>query len=173
MNFHSSAVLPGDMPESVEGLRGASVVYKLEATIDRGKFHNKMVTKKHLRVLRTLTTDAVELSETVAVDNTWPKKVEYSLNVPSKAIAIGSNIPISFMLVPLLKGLRLGDIKIQLVEYSSCVGYLPPAHSEERVVVSKTISQPNENDPEFQMDKWEVDNYLKVPDSLSKCTPRL
>lgn len=168
--FPFSAVLPGDMPESVEGLRGASVVYKLEATIDRGKFHNKMVTKKHLRVLRTLTTDAVELSETVAVDNTWPKKVEYSLNVPSKAIAIGSNIPISFMLVPLLKGLRLGDIKIQLVEYSSCVGYLPPAHSEERVVVSKTISQPNENDPEFQMDKWEVDNYLKVPDSLSKCT---
>ncbi|CUM52970.1 unnamed protein product [Debaryomyces tyrocola] len=168
--FPFSAVLPGDMPESVEGLRGASVVYKLEATIDRGKFHNKMVTKKHLRVLRTLTTDSVELSETVAVDNTWPKKVEYSLNVPSKAIAIGSNIPISFMLVPLLKGLRLGDIKIQLVEYSSCVGYLPPAHSEERIVVSKTISQPNENDPDFQMDKWEIDNYLKVPDSLSKCT---
>lgn len=168
--FPFSAVLPGDMPESVEGLRGASVVYKLEATIDRGKFHNKMVTKKHLRVLRTLTTDSVELSETVAVDNTWPKKVEYSLNVPSKAIAIGSNIPISFMLVPLLKGLRLGDIKIQLVEYSSCVGYLPPAHSDERIVVSKTISQPNENDPDFQMDKWEIDNYLKVPDSLSKCT---
>lgn len=168
--FPFSAVLPGDMPESVEGLPGASVVYKLEATIDRGKFHNNMVTKKHLRVLRTLTTDAVELSETVAVDNTWPKKVEYSLNVPSKAIAIGSNIPISFMLVPLLKGLQLGEIKIQLVEYSSCIGYLPPAHSEERIVASKVISKPNENDPPFQMDKWEIDNYLKIPDSLSKCT---
>lgn len=168
--FPFSAVLPGDMPESVEGLPGASVVYKLEATIDRGKFHNNMVTKKHLRVLRTLTTDAVELSETVAVDNTWPKKVEYSLNVPSKAIAIGSNIPISFMLVPLLKGLQLGEIKIQLVEYSSCVGYLPPAHSEERIVTSKVIKKPNENDPNFQMDKWEIENYLKIPDSLSKCT---
>lgn len=168
--FPFSAVLPGNMPESVEGLPGASVVYKLEAVIDRGKFHNSMVTKKHLRVLRTLTTDAVELSETVAVDNTWPKKVEYSLNVPSKAIAIGSNIPISFMLVPLLKGLRLGQIKIQLVEYSSCMGYLPPANTEERIVASKTIPKPNENDPHFQMDKWEVDNYLKVPESLSKCT---
>lgn len=168
--FPFSAVLPGNMPESVEGLPGASVVYKLEAIIDRGKFHNRMITKKHIRVLRTLTTDSVELSETVAVDNTWPKKVEYSLNVPTKAIAIGSNIPISFMLVPLLKGLRLGEIKIQLVEYSSCVGYLPPANSEERIVVAKVIPKPNENDAHFQMDKWEIENHLKTPDSLSKCT---
>lgn len=165
-----SAVLPGSMPESVEGLPGASVVYKLEAVIDKGKFHNKMVAKKHLRVLRTLTTDAVELSETVAVDNTWPKKVEYSLNVPSKAIAIGGNIPISFMLVPLLKGLKLGDIKIQLVEFYSCMGYMPPPYNDERIIASKVIPKPKEDDPNFQKDKWEIDNYMKTPDSLSKCT---
>lgn len=123
--FPFSAILPGDMPESIEGLPGASLVYKLESTIDRGKFHHPMVAKKHVRVVRTLTTDSVELSETVAVDNTWPKKVEYSLNVPSKAIAVGSGTPISLMLVPLLKGLRLGEIRISLVELYSYVGYLP------------------------------------------------
>ncbi|CAK7915339.1 protein Rod1p [[Candida] anglica] len=165
-----SAILPGNIPESVEGLPGGSVVYKLEATIERGKFHNNLVSKKHLRVVRTLTTDAVELSETVAVDNTWPKKVEYSLNVPSKAIAIGSTTPISFMLVPLLKGLRLGDIKIQLLEYYSYVGYLPPPHNGERILAEKTIPKPSEDDPNFQMDRWEVDSYIRVPDTLSKCT---
>ncbi|ODV78111.1 uncharacterized protein CANTADRAFT_7568 [Suhomyces tanzawaensis NRRL Y-17324] len=165
-----SAILPGNMPESIEGLPGASLVYRLEATIDRGKFHNNMVAKKHLRVIRTLTTDSVELSETVAVDNTWPNKVEYSLNVPSKAIAIGSGTPISFMLVPLLKGLKLGKIKIQLVEFYTYIGYIGPPHNGERVVCEKAIAEPDESDPNFQMDKWEVDTFLRLPASLSKCT---
>lgn len=163
-----SAILPGDMPESVEGLPGGSVVYKLEAVIDRGKFQKNMVAKRHVRVIRTLTTDSVELSETVAVDNTWPKKVEYSLNVPCKAIAIGSGTPISFMLVPLLKGLRLGEIKITLAELYSYVGFLPPAHSDERIVAEKIIPKPSDDD--YMMDKWEVDTHLKIPPSLSKCT---
>lgn len=167
--FPFSAILPGSMPESVEGLPGGSVVYKLEATIDRGKFHNDMVAKKHLRVVRTLGTDAVELSETVAVDNTWPRKVEYSLNVPSKAIAIGSGTPISFMLVPLLKGLRLGDIKIQLVEYYSYMGY-GHLFNGERNVVEKVIPRPREEDDSFQLDKWEVDTYVRIPPLLSQCT---
>lgn len=167
--FPFSAILPGDMPESVEGLPGASVVYKLESILERGKFHNPMVTKKHVRVVRTMTTDSVELSETVAVDNTWPQKVEYSLSVPSKAIAVGSGTPISLMLVPLLKGLRLGEIRISLVELYSYVGYLPPPYTSERVVCEKSIAAP-ESDNEYQMDKWQIETFLKVPPSLSKCT---
>ncbi|KAI5953943.1 creD [Candida margitis] len=162
-----SAILPGDMPESIEGLPGCSSVYKLEATIDRGKFHSTLVTKKHLRVVRTLTTDAVELSETIAVDNTWPKKVEYSLSCPTRALAIGSGTPISMMLVPLLKGLTLGEIKIQLVEFYSYVGNVPPMHQAERVIASKKIPKP---DPDsFNMDKWEIETFLRIPASLSKC----
>lgn len=165
-----SAVLPGSMPESVEGLPGGSIIYKLEASIDRGKFHQPLVTKKHIRVVRTLTTDAVELSETVAVDNTWPQKVEYSLNVPSKAIAIGSGTPVSMMMVPLLKGLGLGDIKIQLVEYYSYVGIIPPVHNGERVVSENFIPRPTEEEAEYQLDKWEVESFIRVPATLSKCT---
>lgn len=165
-----SAILPGNMPESVEGLPGASVIYKLESTIDRGKFHNHMTTKKLVRVVRTMTTDSVELSETVAVDNTWPKKVEYSISVPSKAIAIGSGTPISMMLVPLLKGLRLGEIRISLVEQSTAVGYVPPPQQLERNVAEKTIPKPREDDPNFQLDKWEITTFLRIPPSLSKCT---
>ncbi|CUM63438.1 uncharacterized protein PRCAT00001013001 [Priceomyces carsonii] len=165
-----NAILPGNMPESVDGLPGGAVIYKMEATIDRGKFHNNMVTKRHLRIVRTLGSDAVELSETVAVDNTWPKKVEYSINVPSKAIAIGSGTPISFMLVPLMKGLKLGEIKLQLVEFFSFAGNYPGTHNDLRTVVEKKIKRPDENDERFQMDRWEIDAFLKVPATLSKCT---
>lgn len=165
-----SAILPGDMPESVEGLPGAGVLYRLEAVIDRGKFHNMLTARKRLRVVRTMTTDSVELSETTAVDNTWPKKVEYSISVPTKAIAIGSGTPISLMLVPLLKGLKLGNIKISLVEMYLYVGYLPPLHQAERIVVEKEIPLPSEEGAEFQLDRWEVTTYLKIPPSLSQCT---
>lgn len=167
--FPFSAILPGTMPESVEGLPGASVTYKLQSTLERGKFHAAMTTSKHVRVVRTMTTDAVELSETVAVDNTWPNKVEYSLSVPSKAIAIGSGTPISFMLVPLLKGLRLGEIKISLVELYLCIGYIPPSLSSERVVAEKVIPPPPDSD-DYPMDRWEITSFLKVPHSLSQCT---
>lgn len=168
-----SAILPGDMPESVEGLPGASVTYKLEALIDRGKFHNVMFAKKHIRVVRTMTADSVELTETMAVDNTWPNKVEYSLSVPSKAIAIGSGTPVSIMLVPLLKGLRLGDIKMTLVEMYSYIGYLPPPYLAERIVCEKDICAPSDEDPRYQMDKWEFTHFLRIPLSLSKCTQDL
>ena len=106
--------------------------------------------------MRTLTTDAVELSETIAVDNTWPKKVEYSLSCPSRALAIGSGTPISFMLVPLLKGLQLGDIKIELVENYTYVGALPPYQNAERTIVEKKIPKP---DPDTLFDKWEIDTF--------------
>lgn len=162
-----SSILPGNLPESIEGLPGCSNIYRLEATIDRGKFHSSLVAKKHVRVVRTLTTDAVELSETIAVDNTWPKKVEYSLSCPSRALAIGSGTPISFMLVPLLKGLQLGDIKIELVENYTYVGALPPYQNAERTIVEKKIPKP---DPDTLFDKWEIDTFLRIPASLSKCT---
>ncbi|RKP30733.1 hypothetical protein METBISCDRAFT_23065 [Metschnikowia bicuspidata] len=165
-----SAILPGDMPESVEGLPGASVTYRLEALIDRGKFHNAMYTKKRVRVVRTMAEDSVELSETMAVDNTWPNKVEYSLSVPSKAIAIGSGTLVSITLVPLLKGLRMGPIKMTLMEMFGYTGYLPPPHLGERVVCKKDIPAPAEDDPRVQSDKWDFNFFLRIPLSLSKCT---
>lgn len=165
--FPFSAILPGNMPESVEGLPGALVVYKMEATIDRGKFHTPMVCKKKIRVIRTMTTDSVELSETVAVDNTWPNKVEYLLSVPSKAIAIGSGTVVSMMLVPLLKGLVLGDISIELVEMYLYVGYVPPLAQQERVVCEKKIKR---QDNDTGLDRWEIETFLQVPPLLLRCT---
>ena len=40
-----SSILPGNLPESIEGLPGCSNIYRLEATIDRGKFHSSLVAK--------------------------------------------------------------------------------------------------------------------------------
>lgn len=165
--FPFSAVLPGSINESVEGLPGATVVYKLQANIDRGRFSNDLIVKKHLRVVRTLTPDAVELSETMAVDNTWPKKVEYTISIPSRAVAIGSTCPIHMLLVPLAKGLKLGRVKVTLSEYYSCCGSYGPSHSGERIIHEIIVPSTSQ---EISEDKWEINSTMPVPASLSKCT---
>lgn len=181
--FPFSAILPGSITESVEGLPNASVVYKLEATIERNKFYTDLICRKHLRVVRTLAPDALELSETVAVDNTWPKKVDYSISIPEKAIAIGSSTPIHILIIPLLKGLKLGPIKIQMVENFQYCGTFGSVSSQERTVNKMRIKDPlnhmndhengtavqNGDGFEFQ-DRWEVDTTFQIPASLSKCT---
>ncbi|SCU90956.1 LAME_0E10638g1_1 [Lachancea meyersii CBS 8951] len=178
--FPFSAVLPGTLTESVEGLPNASVIYKIQATIERSKFATDLISKRHLRVIRTLTPDAVELSETMSVDNTWPKKVDYSISVPGKAIAIGSSTNIHILMVPLLKGLKLGPVKIQLVEYSSFCAPYGAGNNQERIVSKLKLSDPLNHSnidadgddarmPEFQ-DKWELEASFKIPPSLSKCT---
>ncbi|CCH41383.1 hypothetical protein BN7_924 [Wickerhamomyces ciferrii] len=165
--FPFSAVLPGDIIESVEGLPGATVVYKLQANIDRGRFSNDLISKKHVRVVRTLTPDSVELSETMAVDNTWPKKVEYTISIPSRAVAIGSSCPIHMLLVPLAKGLKLGKVKVTLSEYYSCAGSYGPPHSGERTIHEIVVPSTNQ---EITEDKWEINSHIPIPASLSKCT---
>ncbi|AQZ10036.1 ROG3 (YFR022W) and ROD1 (YOR018W) [Zygosaccharomyces parabailii] len=181
--FPFSAILPGSLVESVEGLPNASIVYKLEANIERGKFFSDLICKKHVRVVRTMRPDSLELSETMAVDNTWPKKVDYSISVPAKALAIGSLTPIHIEVVPLMKGLRLGPIKITLVENSQYCGTFGSVGSQERTVCKTKIKDPlghvkkdplevtgvGEDGAAYQ-DCWQVDTFLQVPPSLSKCT---
>lgn len=51
-----------------------------------------------------------------SVDNIWPEKIEYSISTASKAVIFGTSVNVEFTLIPLLKGLRIGQITSQLVE---------------------------------------------------------
>ncbi|SMN18962.1 similar to Saccharomyces cerevisiae YFR022W ROG3 Protein that binds the ubiquitin ligase Rsp5p via its 2 PY motifs [Maudiozyma saulgeensis] len=187
--FPFSAILPGSMTESIEGLKNAAVVYKLQATVERPKLPD-LVCTKHLRVIRTLSSDAVELSESTAIDNSWPKKVEYSISIPAKAIAIGSSTPIDMSFVPILKGLKLGPVKIYLIETVQCSGGHRGSFNEDRVITRLKIKDPIghvklrklkkqqhliNNDEEsledetFQ-DRWNFETVLNIPSDLSKCS---
>ncbi|CAB4254242.1 arrestin family protein [Maudiozyma barnettii] len=192
--FPFSAILPGSMTESLEGLKNAAVVYKLQATVERPKLAD-LVCTKHLRVIRTLSPDALELSESTAIDNSWPKKVEYSISIPAKAIAIGSSTPIYMSFVPVLKGLKLGPVKIYLIETVQCSAGHRGNFNEDKVITKLKIKDPighvklrklkqqqqqqtnNElvssdepiEDETFQ-DKWNFETILNVPSDLSKCS---
>ncbi|KAJ6160940.1 HECT-type ubiquitin ligase-interacting protein creD [Penicillium chermesinum] len=108
-------VLEGSMPESVEGLSETWVMYRFKAEIGR-KYAKDIVARKPLRIIRTLDPSALELSHAMSVDNIWPNKIEYSISTPTKAVMFGTSIRVDFKLIPLLKGLRIGQITSQLIE---------------------------------------------------------
>lgn len=166
--FPFEVVLPGDIPESVEGMEGGQVVYRLLATVERGRFSNNLVAKKHIRVVRTIGSDSFELSQTVSIDNTWPAKIDYSVSIPSKAVAIGSALPVKMTMVPLLKGLKLGAIKIQLAETISLASPLGATYSKEKTRMAYQIPPP-EDGLEGQ-DSWDVAEFVSLPTSLTKVT---
>lgn len=51
-----------------------------------------------------------------SVDNIWPNKIEYSISTPTKAVVFGTSIRVDFKLIPLLKGLSIGQVTSQLIE---------------------------------------------------------
>ncbi|XDT27478.1 Arrestin (or S-antigen), C-terminal domain [Nakaseomyces glabratus] len=176
-------VLPGTLPESIEGIPGVLLTYNLIANLEQTNPTATILCQKHLRVIRTLSADAVELSESVLFTNTWPKKVEYSISVPTKAVAIGSTTPVNILLVPLLKGLKLGSIRMTLIEKYSYGSKSDPKQVEkERKVTQMKIRNPlkelarnvnfqdDEDNSEFK-DSWDLQAYLKIPPDLMKCSP--
>jgi hypothetical protein len=56
-----NTILEGSLPESVEGLKDAWIIYRLKAEISR-KRGRDIVIRKPLRVVRTLDSSALELS---------------------------------------------------------------------------------------------------------------
>lgn len=161
-------VIPGDTPESVEGMQNGSLVYRLQAVVERGRFTNSLVGRKLVRIVRTLGSDSFELTQTMAIENTWPNKVDYAIETPSKAVAIGSSCRVHFLLVPLLKGLKLGPVKTQLIEYTTLASPSGHVYNGENVVL-ETKSRPTLN-PEESEDRWSIYENVVLPSSLTKCT---
>ncbi|RMD41203.1 hypothetical protein DV735_g3886, partial [Chaetothyriales sp. CBS 134920] len=134
-------ILEGSLPESIEGLKDAWIIYRLKAEIGRKRARD-IVTRKPLRMVRTLDPSALELAHAMSVDNIWPNKIEYSISVPSKAIVFGSFVRVDFKLIPLLKGLVIGAITTEVKEEQELVvdpewglASLAGAHSRlERVI---------------------------------------
>lgn len=182
--FPFELLLAGDTSESVEGLHEASITYKLKATIARGKLAYDLHAYKHLRVVRTLESSALEFLHAMSVENIWPNKIEYSIVVPQKAIVFGSVIPLETRFTPLLKGLELGDVSIRLLEIHEFVS-MPPntntvvttgtrEYKRERVVASWTLHINNEEHwhdmiEDTGQEGWVLNTTLDLPHKLGPC----
>jgi hypothetical protein len=110
-------VLDPYLPESVEGLSSSFCVYDLKAEIDRGYMSKALFAEKHLRIVRTLGRDT---TETVPLpysnEDTWRDKLWYHIYIPTRYHIFGTSITVEFILCPLLKGVEIGKIKMEILE---------------------------------------------------------
>jgi hypothetical protein len=171
-------VIPGSMAESIEGLHDSHIMYRLKATVARGKLAYDLHAYKPLRIVRTLDPSALELAHAMTVENVWPNKIEYQLVIPQKAIIFGTAIDIEMRFTSLLKGLRIGQIKCQLLEAQEFT--LPGAtahterfHKHQRDVDTWTFELTDEHYQDMLDDNGQDGYTLKekmpLPKSLSRC----
>ena len=66
-------ILPGDTPESIEGLTDGWIIYRMKATIERSLMQKDEVTRKDVRILRTL--DPADPESTLEVVWALPGKM--------------------------------------------------------------------------------------------------
>lgn len=112
------------------------------------------------------------------MDNTWPDKIEYSINTPSKAVVFGTSVQVDFKLIPLLKGLKIGQIESQLIETHDLT-LNPEDHDSlhNTYKTSRTITTDEyEMNPDADMEiidyvaeGYQVTRRLNLPKSLTKC----
>ncbi|KAL1841662.1 hypothetical protein VTJ49DRAFT_6768 [Mycothermus thermophilus] len=177
--------LGGDTIESVEGLREASITYKLKAIVSRPNkiLHPEIPAEKSLRVIRTLQASALEFLHAMSIENSWPNKIDYSIVVPQKAVVFGSCIPLEIRLTPLLKGLEVGRITVKLMEVHDFIvqtGTAVRQHKKEREIDTWTIPVTREehwqdviqgSGPEGWdgQEGWVVHKSLGLPKRLTQC----
>lgn len=109
--------LAPSMPESVEGLKETYIVYHLHASVSRPGWNTKdLVAQEHIRIVRTLGQDSMEMTRSRVNADIWANKISYSISIPTDAIVFGTSITADVELSPIKKGLRLGKIELRLIE---------------------------------------------------------
>ncbi|KAI9681842.1 MAG: hypothetical protein M1829_000587 [Trizodia sp. TS-e1964] len=167
-----TVTIPGDTPESVEGLESSWIVYRMRASIDRGKFAHHLHTRKHLRIVRTLDAHDLALSHEMSIDNFWADKLDYHLSTPSKAVVFGSTVKAVMRLSPLDKGISISSITLDLEEIQDFrMGFKRERYK--RIVSSKKLDLVEDLDQPFDeeagVDGWRASHELALPKSLKEC----
>ena len=166
--FPFELIIPGDINESIECNRYAKLNYSLFATIERTLLHEHLNAKRDIGIVRTVGVDNYDVAHTVTIENTWPKKIEYSIKIPCKAVPFGSQLEVQFAMVPLAKGLKLGKMRTEIVEYVSLKSPHTEPREGENVVCYQFFETPANFD--HMADEWQMMRMVKLPTSLSKCS---
>ena len=113
--------------------------------------------------------------EMQSVENIWPGKIDYSLSTPTKGAIFGTAVRIDFRLIPLLKGLEIGSIAVELLEIQEMAIVAPkqPKRSSKksRVVAKETWNLPDDVETE-EVDGQEgyfLQRVIMLPKSLRQC----
>ncbi|CAI6331808.1 unnamed protein product [Periconia digitata] len=175
--------MPSKLDESVEGLPTNYIIYTLKATVDKGYISKPLTATSHIRVIRTLARDLMDVVPMEQInEEIWSSKIMYKITVPQKNYIVGTSITADFLLTPLRKGVEISNIKMELVETRQLFcdfGGRRMSHQTESVVCTTESKMP-ENSMQLVPEGVEaVDDIfdechrfsktLDLPKSLKNC----
>lgn len=162
-----SVHLPANVPESIEGLANAKVLYKLECFIERGRFDRSFQKGKHIRIVRTLHPRNMNLVDSIDYSNTWPGKLDFNVSVPKKGLAMGTSVPIKLIIVPLVKGLSFKSMSAEIVQHHHMVGLTGQSPEFENLAGKQKLKCDTIH---LDEDHWVIKGTYHLPSSLKEVT---
>ncbi|KAF2157361.1 hypothetical protein K461DRAFT_15701 [Myriangium duriaei CBS 260.36] len=180
--------LAADMPESVEGYPNTWLVYNLYADVERPMWNQKdLHASKHIRLVRTLGADQMEMTRSRTNADIWANKISYSISIPSDAVVFGTSIMADVELAPLKKGITLGKVELRLIE--NIIRRIAPSDASEyrqdRVKMDEfevakeempfpedskvTFEDETVDNPRLEDERYHFKARLHLPKSLKKC----
>ncbi|KAL2353487.1 hypothetical protein BJ546DRAFT_846579 [Cryomyces antarcticus] len=116
--WHFEFELSGGMPESIEGLKDVYVIYSLRANLERSGYMSKDLSDvQHIRLVRTLGAEDLEATGSRINCDTWANKLSYNITLPRDTVIFGTSIASDLQFTPLRKGITIGKLHFELIEY--------------------------------------------------------
>ena len=109
------------------------------------------------------------------IENYWEDKIEYCLSTPTKAVIFGTSIQCDFRLIPLLKGLKIEKMEVELIEqHDFTVEYIlsyDKRYESSRTVAAAAWELPEGTEAEDidGQDGYLFSGMLDMPKSLHQC----
>jgi hypothetical protein len=86
--------IPGDLPESVEGLPKSNIAYELEAKAVRGRFIPDSRISECFRIIRLRVSCPSDTEGDSIAEGDWMGVLKYRISVLQGRVMLGSNIPV-------------------------------------------------------------------------------
>ncbi|KAK5963724.1 Art5p PWA37_004052 [Arxiozyma heterogenica] len=94
---------------------------------------------KYLRILRTLSSNNLNVDEEMSIQNTLPDRLQYEIKIPSRAIPIGDSIPIQIKIFPFSKQVKLIKISVHLAQKYYIKDSKGTIYDNEIIIFKKSI----------------------------------
>ncbi|CAG8722363.1 hypothetical protein RhiirA5_465573 [Rhizophagus irregularis] len=164
-NYHweFELILPGTLPETIEGCQHGSVKYTLKAVAERHTFALNLHTHRKVTLVRSLLSGSLEYSQGAILANNWNNKIDYEFSLDSKVFSLGDKIPIRIKLRSLEKDLKVQEIICVFKEY---ITYTAGVNHK---TDSKVIKIASENNFSRDVNSWYHLMEISIPNDSIYC----
>ncbi|CAL9736257.1 hypothetical protein MOSE0_J05600 [Monosporozyma servazzii] len=172
--FYFTAILPGDLPESIHNHPNVFVAYQLSATIQQLRGLPDLKIEKQLMIIRTVSIDMLDFQNSEHAQAKLKHIFVVNAELPWKIAAIGSTVDVCCLIRSKNVDFKITETIIELFEYGLYqMGKIMV--SKRRKISGVIISDPSFTSKNITLDtkeriEWYRRFNFRIPDSLGQLT---